>query len=370
MQILRYIILVLFVCNVSSIVLINYGDSAGSLLSYSSFILLIVYYFLSSKSRPAWPFIIFAITYFVISGLIGVESEKDYFIDFIKYLLIIVCGGQLIYNTKINELTLILAIGVSTILLNVIFFSSDYGRYSGFYVNANEAGFAALIGFVLCFGLTNQKWKLIGQAFFTFCGILTFSRTFLLLWSLLIIVSIFQNKKNFKILAIGIGTLILFFSVNELLKLNSERFNTLSNLVNSGQVDTFINKGSRTETWSQYYNLILNSPISGNGYRTFTSDQIYEDGVHNNYLRVIGESGIIPFLLYLGIYFFMLYKSFAFFKSKGHLVLLAITLIGLNLTTHNFDTVYFVILISIWLFFKVTKHRNKPLEINDEKKIK
>lgn len=364
MQIIKYIILVLFICNVSSIVLINYGEYAGSLISYTSFILLIIYYFLSYKTKPAWPFIIFGLIYFILSGLVGVEDEKNYFIDFIKYLLILICGGQIIHNTKLKELIIVLTIGVSTILFNVLFFPSDYGRYSGFYINANEAGFAALIGFVLCFGLTNQKWKLIGQAFFTFCGILTFSRTFLLLWALLILFSIFQNKKNLKILAIGVSTIILFFSVNELLKLNSERFNTISNLVNNGKVDTFINKGSRTQTWSLYYDLIINSPIKGNGYKTFTSDQIFEDGVHNNYLRIIGESGVIPFLLFLGIYIYMIYISLRYFKTEGYFFLLAFTLLGLNLTTHNFDTVYFVILVSIWLYFKASKYSHKSSEIN------
>jgi O-antigen ligase len=335
----------------------------GSLVSYLSFGLLIIYYFLGQKNKLAWPFIVFALTYFIISGLIGVDDEKNYFIDFLKLLIVIICGGQLIYNTKLNELLIVLAIGVSTILLNVLFFPSDYGRYSGFYLNANAAGFAALIGFALCFGVANQKWKLIGQIFFTFCGILTFSRTFLLLWSILIIISIFQNKKNLKLLGIGIGTIILFFSVQELLKLNSERFNIYNNLLNKGQVDTFINKNSRTETWSQYYDLILNSPIFGYGYKSFDSDHIYEDGVHNNYLRIIGESGIIPFLIFIGIYFYILYQSFKFFKTDGYWFLLAISLVGLNLTTHNFVTLYYIMLVSIWLYFKVSNNKITNNEI-------
>lgn len=364
MQILKYIVLILFICNIPSIVLKTYGDSAGSLLSYSSFILLIFYYFLSKKNKPAWPFIVFALLFFIIAGLNGVDIEKDYYIDFVKYLLLIVCGGQLLFNTKINELRSVLFIGVSSILLNVLFFPSDYGRYSGFYINANEGGFAALIGFALCFGLKNEKWKLIGQAFFTFCGIITFSRTFLLLWSILIIISIIQNRKNLKILAIGVGTIILFFSINELLKLNSERFKTINELINKGQVDTFINRGSRTETWSQYYDLILNSPVFGSGYKTFTSDYIFEDGVHNNYLRIIGESGIFPFLFFIGIYFYILYKSLKHFKIDGYLFLLSISLIGLHLTTHNFDTLYYVTLVSIWLFYKVLENQKDLLNTN------
>jgi O-antigen ligase len=353
MLILKYIVLILFICNIPSIVLISYGNSAGSLLSYSSFVLLIIYYFLSHKSKPVWPFIIFALSYFTISGLIGVDDEKYYFIDFLKYLLVIICGGQLVFNTKLNELIIIIAIGVSSILFNVLFFPTDYGRYSGFYMDPNSAGFASLIGFALCFGLKNQKWKLIGHFFFTFCGILTFSRTFLLLWFILIIISIFQNKKNFKILGIGIATILLLFSVNQLLKLNSERFNIIDSIVNKGQVNSFTKKNPRTETWSLYYDLIANSPIVGSGYKTFTSDVIHDDGVHNNYLRILGESGIFPFLLFAGIYFYILYQSIKFFKSDNQLFLLSISLIGLHLTNHNFDTLYYIALVSMWLYFKV-----------------
>jgi O-antigen ligase len=333
------------------------------MVSYLSFSLLIIYYVLSKKNKPAWPFIIFALAYFIVSGLNGVDDEKNYFIDFAKYLIIIVCGGQLIFNTKVNELIIVLAIGVSTILFNALLYPSDYGRYSGFYLNANEAGFAALIGFVLCFSISNQKWKLIGHAFFTFCGIITFSRTFLLLWLILIIISILQNRKNLKILGIGMVTLIMFFSVTQLLRLNSERFNLINNLVNKGQVDTFINKGSRTETWSEYYDLILNSPFFGSGYKTFTSDYIFEDGVHNNYLRIIGESGIVPFLLFIGLYFYILHQSFKVFKTEGFLFLLALSLIGLNLTTHNFDTLYYVTFTSIWLYFKLNEYSKNSSNI-------
>jgi O-antigen ligase len=353
MRIFKYIVLILFVCNIASITLVNFGDSTGSLVSDITFVLLLIYYFFSNKNRPAWPFIIFLVSYFIISGLIGVPDEKYYFIDFFKYLVIIVCGGQLVYNTKINELLIILAIGVSTILFNALFFPTDYGRYSGFYLNPNEAGFAALIGFAMCFGVSNQKWKLIGQFFFTFCGILTFSRTFLLLWFILIIVSIFQNRKNLKILGIGFGTLIFLFSVSELLKLNSDRFSMIDSLVNQGRLVESVNKNARTETWSLYYDLITDAPIFGHGYQSFMSDMIYEDGVHNNYLRVLGESGLIPFLMFIGIYLYILFKSFKVFYTEGYLFLLTLSLVALHTTTHNFDTLHHITLVSLWLYFKV-----------------
>lgn len=365
MNILKYIILILFICNIPSAVLVDFGDSAGSLVSDISFVLLIIYYFFSQKNKPAWPFIIFTFSYFIISGLIGVDDEKYYFIDFFKFLVIIVCGGQLVFNTKLNELLIIIAIGVASILFNALFIPTDYGRYSGFYLDPNSAGFAALIGFALCFGVSNQKWKLIGQFFFTFCGILTFSRTFLLLWFLLIIISIFQNRKNLKILGIGVGTLLLLFSLSQLLKLNSDRFSMIDNLVNQGKVIESVNKNSRTETWSIYYDLIADAPIFGSGYQSFMSDMIYEDGVHNNYLRILGESGIFPFLIFIGIFLFILLKSFKAFNSKGFMFLLTLSLIALHLTNQNFETLHHVTLVSLWLYFKIIEEDKETVQIEN-----
>jgi hypothetical protein len=44
------------------------------------------------------------------------------------------------------------------------------------------------------------------------------------------------------------------------------------------------------------------------------------------------------------------------FYSNGFLFLLTLSVIALHLTTHNFETLHHVTLVSLWLYFKVTEN--------------
>ncbi|WP_431137546.1 O-antigen ligase family protein [Psychroserpens mesophilus] len=362
MKILRYIISILLVCNIPGVILLNFGDSMGSVFSYLTLSLLIFFYAINEKHALPWPFIIFALLYYVISGLVYVPDEKYYYIDFIKYVIIIVCGAELARRTTVKELLVLFIIAVSSILINAIFFPMDYGRYSGFFLDPNAAGFACLIGVILTFSIKKDKWKYISLLFFTFCGALTFSRTFILLWVIIILISTFQNRKNVSIFVAGFLAIFLLLSISSTLSLNTDRLNLLDSAFGEGKIDSSVNNDSRTETWSNYYDLIFDSPIVGNGYESFKSDNIYEVGVHNNYLRVIGESGIIPFLIFVGIYFYMLFKSFKTFRTKPYECLLAIGLVIVGLTNHNFDTIHHVTFVSIWLYLRVIENETEEID--------
>ncbi|MEZ4855952.1 MAG: O-antigen ligase family protein [Gelidibacter sp.] len=365
MKLLRYLVLILILCNIPGIVLVGYGTSAGSFFSYLSFLLLLLFYFTGKRHKTAWPFVLFGICFFVISGLTFIDDEKTFYIDFVKYLLLVICGGELARKTKLSELYILLLVGALSILVNAVFFPLDYGRYSGFYLDPNSAGFLCLIGCALSFGLKNEKWKLIGLFIFTFCGVLTFSRTFFLLWAILILISIFQSGKNLKIFTLGIASIVLLLSVAALLKLNTVRLSMVDSVLNNNASEQTIEEGSRRNTWAMYYDRVFESPILGNGYQTFTGAPGVDNnsiGVHNNYLRIIGEAGVLPFFIFIAIYVFLLVKSLKTFKSKVHLTLLAISLLALHLTNHNFDTISHVTFVSIWLYFRLTLTEDNPIE--------
>jgi len=369
MKILQYIISFLLICNIPGIILLSYGDGMGSLFSYLTLSLLLFFYAINKKHTLPWPFVIFALIYYVISGLVHVPDEKYYYIDIIKYLIIIICGAELARRTTVKDLLILFIIGCSSILINAFFFPMDYGRYSGFFLDPNAAGFACLIGVTLSFSIKNEKWKNICLIFLTFCGVLTFSRTFLLLWLVIALISTFQNKKNSKIFIGGFFAMFLLLSIASTLSLNSDRLNILDSLFEKGKLDNSVNSDSRTETWSKYYDLIFESPVFGNGYETFTSDYIYETGVHNNYLRVLGEGGIIPFLIFVWIFLYILFKSFKTFKTKPHEFLLALSLVVVGLTNHNFDTIHHVTFVSIWMYLMVKKEKTVDSENTETKDI-
>jgi len=361
MKIFQYIVSILLIFNIPGVLLLNYGDEIGSLFSYLTLSLLLFFYAINKKHSPPWPFIIFALLYYVISGLVGVDDEKYYYIDLIKYLIIIVCGAELARRTSVKELLILFIFGSSSIFLNAFFFPMDYGRYSGYFLDPNAAGFACIIGITLVFSLTNVKSKYLFLLFFTFCGILTFSRTFIVLWIITIFISTFQSHKNIGIFLTGFLAVFLLISISSTLSLNKGRLNLLNNLFEQGKISKTMGVDSRSETWSRYYDLIFESPLVGNGYKSFKSDNIYEVGVHNNYLRVIGDSGLIPFLIFVGIYFYILYKSFKTFKIKPYESLLAVGLIIFGLTNHNFDTIHHVTFVSLWLYLRVLENEiEKP----------
>ncbi|WP_066225431.1 O-antigen ligase family protein [Formosa haliotis] len=366
MKFFRYIILLFLICNIPSIILVCFGDSLGSFFSYLSFFLLLTFYLINPKNKPIWVFIIFAISYFTISGVINVDDEKYYYIDFFKYILLIVCSTEVARQTSNKELIIFFILGAISIVINAIFFPMDYGRYSGFYLDPNSAGFVCLIGCALSFSLKVEKWKLICFFIFTVSGALTFSRTFFLLWLIIVLFSILQNRKNIKILILGLGSILLFLSFASILKLNTERLSLLENIFNNNVINSSqINEDSRTQTWSLYYDQIFNSITFGNGYKSFSIGEKNGVGVHNNYLRILGEGGLIPFFLFICIYLFMLYKSLKSIKNEVYLFLTTLVIIAVHLTNHNFDTINHVTFISLWLFISLNT-RNEIVTTKNE----
>jgi O-antigen ligase len=209
--------------------------------------------------------------------------------------------------------------------------------------------------------------KYLGLFICTLAGLLTFSRTFIVLWLLINLISIFVDKRNLTNFMVGIGALILVFSFAAVLQVNTVRLSALNNLIEnkSSSSVSAINEGSRTETWSQYYDMINKRPFFGNGYNALSGSELNKVGVHNSYLLVIGEAGIIPFLLMVGIYVMLLFKSLHYFYTNSEYLYLSIALALILMVTHTYFTNYIVIFISIWLYFQV-KDETSSFIINNK----
>lgn len=367
MPLFRYLLLFLVLCNIPNFVHESFpGASLGTTFYYITYSLLLLYYFLSKKNYLAWPFLVFAITYFLISGLSFVYDETVYYNDFIKYIIIIICGGELARTTSKKELYIMLLVGASSVLIHALFFVGNDARYSGFYIDPNSAGFLCLIGCALSFSFSIEKIKLLGFFFFTFCGILTFSRTFLLLWFIMILISMINDKKNIKVFLIGLGSLLLIMSTATIFQFNSIRFTFLTHLIEGNVQSNEINRDSRTAIWALYYDKIMDKPIFGHGFQKFMGMRNVRAGVHNTYLRIIGESGIIPLIIYVSIYLFMLVKSLKYFRDEKFLFLIVLSIMALLLTNHNFLINNHITIISLWIYFKLTIDQNEEKEVSYE----
>lgn len=288
-KIFKILILILILWNFPSYLRAYISPALGSIASYATTLLLFAYYFLANnKKRIPKVFVLLTILYFLISGLNPIYGvlEIDIIKELIRSLAIVLFSAQILGDTKPKTIYYILLIGALSIIINAVIFPTananfyaSYGRYSGFYLNPNFAGSICVIGYALSYLIDKLSIRLAGQFILTLAGILTFSRTFILIWLLINIVAIVRSKKNLVTPLAGLGALVLLFSISSALSLNKERFSAFSSIFEkdkSVQTKT-IEKDSRTETWALYTNFILEKPIFGNGYYFFKCiDQVFQ----------------------------------------------------------------------------------------------
>lgn len=360
-QIVKWTCLGLIILNTPTFGLHAFGSSAGSFLSALTFGMPLIYAVLAKNINILRIYIAIGLGYFLVSGIQFYKGEEsDYFSKLYKFILLVVLGGELARNTSKRELFWLLGIGSSSIIINAVFFADSYGRYSGFYLDPNAAGFICITGYGLTYGMDKGKLKLVGQFLFTFAGFLTFSRTFILLWLLLNLISLKLNPKNIKVLIIGAAVIVLLISFSAALKLNTVRFNQLKALVSNERVSTReLNEDSRTDTWATFYKYVMDKPFFGNGYGSFQTDGLNRVGPHNTFLLVIGESGIFMFFIFLGHYLYLLYMGAVLFTKKTYILMMTIGLFLFLLTNHNYFTAYYLIFISMWILTEIKQYSNE-----------
>lgn len=164
---------------------------------------------------------------------------------------------------------------------------------------------------------------------------------------------------------IGLAAIFIFSSS---LQLNMERFGAIKNIfVEGSNGSKVLQEDSRTETWASYKNIILDKPILGNGYKKLQGHHFgLFAGVHNTFLLVIGEAGILPFLFLVGIYFFFLWEGWRSWKQQSQFTMLALVLFTALLVSHNFFEKFYLLFCSMYLFIVFTEHRNLYFDFNDQ----
>ncbi|MCX7548391.1 O-antigen ligase family protein [Xanthomarina sp. F1114] len=357
---LKYFTLALILLNLPTFGVYAFGSTVGSLLSALLFSSIILYFFLSKKEAPPLIFILIGVSYFLISGFNYIGDTRDYFIDVIKFFIFILGGTSLIKDTSSKELGVFMLIGTISVIINAVLFSTDYGRYGGLYLNPNRAGLTCLAAFSLSFTIKHRITKLGLQLIIVIAGIMTLSRYFILLLVIINLIAISSNIKNGIGLLAGSFGVVLILALSSVLQLNTERFDAFKSLFNSDHVETeTISRGSRTETWALYTDVILENVVTGKGYKTLHGRDYntvgVQTGVHNTYLLVLGEAGFIVFLMFIFCYTSLFLKSLKFLKINIEYVCLAFILMTFLLVSHNFFDNYLLLFLSIWLYRLVSK---------------
>ena len=355
---LRYAILVLILWHIPGFTLIYINGTLSSLLSYLSYGLIMLYVVFNGKTGNCYEMLLLGLSYFCISILVSQDFMVDsysFYVEAIKYFIIVWGGYEVLRNTTKEELWFFMVIGALSILGNIFLFNSpkaDYGRYSGFYLDANNGGLICLMGFALSFTIY-KRFRLFGKLMVTGLGLITFSRTFIVSWLLLNVLSIRLDVKNVKMLVFGFGVLVLLVTFNDFLPVKSPRLAQLSAFVSGEQqrATSGLNKDSRTDTWARYYDALMEKPIFGNGYRSFYGNGVISSpwGVHNTYLLIWGEGGILPLLIFLTFLIKLFYRGFRQLKQKPYAVMMLTGLALFLMTNHNFMTNNYSIFLLIWI---------------------
>jgi len=363
MKALRYIILALFVMNIPSGALMYVGGLLGTLLSYGSYALLLLYYIRVKKGPFNKWMLVIGIIYFSLSSLQFYGSPSVIVLIACKYLVLIIGGYEVIKRTSHGEFLFFLVFGALTILLHAAFLgggSAEYGRYSGFYINPNAGGFISISGYALAYAIKNKKLRLIAQIVCTCMGLLTLSRTFIALWVMINFLSLKIDIKNIRIFVYGFGLASLLLVVSEFLPVKNPRIEQLKTVLKGEEVNVQeINEDSRTETWSTYFAKISENVIIGSGFKSFTIKDHQRNlvGIHNTFLLVLGEAGFIPFIMIVIFYIYILIYAIRLFNHHPNILMQSIALFFFLMASHVYFTHAFILFISMYIQNQIESHR-------------
>ncbi len=366
-NIISFLVCFLVLLNIPSIVQETQSIAISSPISYFTFFLLSVLIVTNKTKFPKQILFLAGIAslYYFIGAFQNEVSLKILLLEYFKFLLYLF--GLFISLRYINHSTIILLLlaGAITILLDSLYFRfndfqgigfvSQYGRYSGFYLNPNSASVVCSIGYALTIVKIN-RWKTLAVVF-TFMGFLTLSKTFMLVWILITIIYLFLNRKYIvKTIFIVVCAAYALITFSGALNLETNRLRLLTGMF-SGSLDTgVVNHDGRQDLWSNFYERIANSPIIGNGYSGFmTTVEGTDLGVHNTFLLILGESGFLPFLLFLALFIWLLKRTFTSYINKTDNFLLTLVLITTLLVSHVFFSLGIQIFLFSFIIYKITQ---------------
>jgi len=259
------------------------------------------------------------------------------------------------YESFIKRIFFFICMGVGLILissLGTFQFAIDEDRASGLFANPNMASSLVLyaLAFVLAFIVQVKRYSqiiyfllipiLFYAVFLTFskAGLITFPLVLLLFFGLLLIRFNYLSKGQRRLFT---GFLVISMIATGFIIF---RFSSILEQLNWGQVLrlqrtlAFLSgefneatTSERSTLFSIGFQLIRDNPLLGNGLTSFHHYDIPVNGkhigVHNTFLLILGESGILPFLLYIGLMIVLIYKSLKIKDTSMYILCICILFI-------------------------------------------
>jgi len=275
----------------------------GDQLHYKASILLLLRQFIAT-----FPIIYFA---YFSTKVFALKDKTSQYVNYILYTII--------FTNIATALTPIL--GITSFYSHASNYLVHGERVGGFFANANEAGifgnYLVVIFFVFYLKKPKYKWLTIPLLLLgSFNAVASFSKAAILVVPIIIIYYLFfsllklknyspKNRKGFfrVSLLISIITFFLFINFNayyDSLETSKQKRLTNSLAIATGDINS-ATTSKRSELFWHGIKKISRNPLVGYGMGSFHQfiDGPYELGIHNSFLLIIGESGFIPFLLFI-----------------------------------------------------------------------
>lgn len=177
--------------------------------------------------------------------------------------------------------------------------AEESNRFTGLYLDPNYYSISVLLAIFLCLLLFRRKDAnrgLLGVLIVALVvfGFMTYSKMYLLVFSLLVVTLLLSNIKSPKQLIITLCLLGIFGTLFYRWGESTEYFSTMTRRLESGDIST-----GRFELWTDYLGYIGSSPLTlllgdgfGAGYRPL-------GGPHNTYIESIYVLGILGSLIFI-----------------------------------------------------------------------
>lgn len=229
---------------------------------------------------------------------------------------------------------------------------SIIGRASGFYVNPNEAGYAIVIGSIICYKFISVRFR---EFFVLFSGIgvlLTFSRAAILMYLVFFFIiyirsSVSRPRMLFLVsISVLVAPIIIDFALYKMFNQSLELSNVFS------RINWFASAGSsvdysiseRLSVVIKSMNFIDESPLIGYGNGELSSWSVLP---HNIYLYNSLRFGVIGFFLYPLFLIVVTYRQLAEGDLNAILWVFAMAFFGLF--SHNVMESYFLIFAAAYM---------------------
>ncbi|WP_242131023.1 O-antigen ligase family protein [Aestuariivivens marinum] len=260
-----------------------------------------------------------------------------------------------------------------------------WARASGVWGNANKAASYCLINIIMLMYLTLKSQMLgikkaiifFSIVFLLYSIYLTLSNTVLIISFFIIILYLYyfgkliKIKTKLRIISIGLFSLLLLTIIfskdikEQYENLTPQKKEKIANVL------SFFNIGDKKETSFSNrdktleigFQKVMQNPFFGNGLGALRKKLYKEDAIHNFYIQILGEGGIISLLAYILLLLFLLLKLVSKNQFENGFLLSGfyIFLLLFGLTTHGLllEKGYCVIFA---LFFVIFESKHKTLE--------